>query len=205
MNIFSKLKNLIPKLGNKKDVVIIKSKFGIPTVRVCSVVLVDSGTNPCTLFSCSNDGSCPCFGTYDQGCPINNPFCPVGDNTQCPTFGVAVAFRDDLLESQKNNNSKIFFAGNSLDFKNSIISLNGIKTIVFGKVYMDLGEAECTCVEFDQNIIGPIPLIKIYQFVPGIVDKKIFCDSRDQIKVYQELLNSSDISMPVLQFNYFES
>ena len=206
MKLLNKMKSLIYKNKNKEDLVLIKSKFGLPSMRVCGAVLVDGGEGgPCTQLLCSNDGSCPCDGTYNENCPTNNPFCPVGDSSQCPTLAVGVAFIDPNLLKEQNSeeNINIFFAGNSIDFKEATIILNGVDNVIFGKANLNGFDIECTCVQFNLNLVSPVTLVKIYYFMP-IKDKKILCDSPEQLKKYKDLLSSIKIELPVVRFTNFE-
>lgn len=205
MKLLNKMKSLIYKKKNKQDLVLIKSKFGLPSMRVCGVVLVDSGSNPCTGLACSNDGSCPCDGTYNEGCPTDNPFCPVGDSSQCPTLAVGVAFIDPDLLKEQNSEEKvsIFFAGNSVDFKEAVIILNGVDNVIFGQANLNGLNIKCTCVQFNLSLVSAVTLTKIYYFMP-IKDKKILCESPEQIKKYKDLLSSIKIEIPVVLFTNFE-
>ena len=191
MNLLDKIKGLITK-AKKNNSVLIKSKFGIPSVRVCGVVLVDNGSNFCPI----SDASQPCLASDGPGQPC--------------TLAVNIGFRpSDLPEKsqiKKKSITKIFFGGNNLDFKSSIIEIAGVEKTIFGKVLLvDQKEMECTYVEFDSNTINPLLLIKTYNFVVS-EEKRIFCElqDQDQIKYYEDLLASADISIPISQFQSFQ-
>jgi|688.fasta_scaffold141580_3 hypothetical protein len=198
MNLLNKIKSLIPNRKNKKDLVLVKSKIGIPTVRVCGVVLVDSGTNPCTGQQCSNDGSCPCNAWYSPTCPIQNPCLTLG----CANYGgVAITYLDSPKPSEENQEN-IYFGGNSLEFKDSIVSLDGIHNVIFGKaVLSDDSATDCMCVKYNPNLVSSLVLIKIYNFIPA-EEKKIICDSERIIDI-EELLSSNEIKIPVFGLKQF--
>jgi hypothetical protein len=225
MKIFNKIKDIIYK-NKKNNIVLIKSKFGLPSVRVCGVVLADVGTPcnpdvPCGVRDAADP--CPTLGV-DPGCPGLFPPCPAvitdpcvgGDGTPTvymPTpvtgyFGESSRLGEhntNVLE-EKFQNKTIYFRENNLEFKNLISSLEGIIFVIFGKaIVKDSDEdIDCICVRFNPNLSSPIALIKIYHFM-SIKQKEIFVENDEEKKHYEELLNNYDINIPIFKIKHFES
>lgn len=171
-------------LGINKKTVLITPVKKILTVRACSADIAE------------------CQQLCQTDCPAN--ICGV----LCPS-NVQVAFvpnnlSEKLIQENKDNIGRAFFGGNSLDFKSSMLNLNGIESVVFGKAICGAEEHNCTYVSFKLGLTNLESIVKIYNFISQ-EDKKIFFTSGEEEKEYKELFKSINIKILLTKMEDFES
>lgn len=158
----SKISELISRVfgvSGDGSAVIIPSKMGLPSAKVCGVVLADTG---CTDIPCNDTTGGPCSG----------------DVGPCPTL----AFRNpnQKLEpaSVENPPQSVVVKSISQSFKKSILDLKGIIDINFGKALAEGDEFEATKVDFDAGEIDLGSILKIYTV--NCSDCAVFCPKGDK-------------------------
>jgi hypothetical protein len=171
-----------PKKNKNKGRVLIKSKFGLPTFRVCGVVLVDTGTTGGTNAGVSTSNAANSLANTNA----SNATMPAqaGGFAQSgvqatQTYSQAFRRSDEVTDIYLKENE---------DAKDLISSLNGIVSIRSG-VAND--RHEVICVTYN-NFLDLNMLMKIYSFTSG--DKKIFAQNSKQKEKYLNILNSKNIS-----------
>lgn len=188
--IFSELLGSIFGLKKHKSAVIIPSKMGLPSVKICSVVLVDSGCNSqgCTTYGITP----PC--TTNAPCPSN-----VGP---CPTL----AFRNPNQKIQpaalSDPTSSVIVKNISQNFKALLIEMNGIADINFGKALVDGGEFDATKVDFLEDKTDVATILKAYISVCD--DCAVYCSEKEK-KSLEQNIKSAGFSIPVVVFSGFHS
>lgn len=211
MKLLKKITSLIGN-RNKKKIVLIKSKFGLAAVRVCGAVLVDGGgsgqgggcstgdsSGPCIgAMAGGPNGSCPCQGLYNTR-GGDGPICPPDLGGGCTNFnGTAPVYWKNY--GFNDNFSRILFKGHDVEYKESISNLDGLDSVFFGNVTIkNKNDEDCMLVQFDIKIINPIILIKMYNFTLQET-KQIFFKTEQEKKYYENLLNGSNIVMPLVEF-----
>jgi hypothetical protein len=185
MKVIEKIRHLIRK--PKKGKILIKSKFGLPTVRVCGVVLVDNSSTGADL----------------GGDPSGNPGAGLNAET---SLGGDLALSGDEQTTQtlpafREGNEKIedIYLKNNDDAKDLILNLNGVITIGFGTANEQYEVIRVSYNSFlDLNV-----LIKIYSFTSD--NKIVFAQNSKQKKKYKDILDSMNIfSVSVDDLVHFE-
>lgn len=188
--IFSELLGSIFGSKKHKSAVIIPSKMGLPSAKICSVVLVDSG---CNAQGCATDGiTPPC--TTDVPCPSN-----VGP---CPTL----AFRNPNEKIQpaalSDPTSSVIVKNISQNFKVLLLEMNGIADINFGKASVDRSEFDSTKVDFLEGKTDIATILKAYISVCD--DCAVYCVEKEK-KSFEQKIKSAGLSIPVVVFSGFHS
>lgn len=194
MKLIEKIRNfVVPK---KKFKVLIKSKFGLPTVRVCGVQLTDGGANATGQSQVGGP-----TGANQQQAAQNaagnagfatNLAGSGGANNFAQTFSPAFAPKLDQIEE--------IYVKNNKDAKDLIIGLNGVMTIGFGTANE---KYEVIRISYSEMTLDLNIFIKIYSFTDG--DKIIFAKDSKQKKECLNIINSMNISsVSVLDLVYFE-
>jgi hypothetical protein len=170
--------------GKKKNVVLIPSRKKATSLRACNEIA-------------------DCLQLCQLDCPQNT--CGL----DCPS-NVQVAFvPEELSEKIRQQNSddskSLFFGGNDIDFKNSIVAIEGVKSVVFGKAICDNNEEyKCTYVSYDFNLTDIKSLIKIYDYLTE--EKKLFFKSNEEKSEYNQLLKLMNIeNVQLIQIKDFEN
>lgn len=178
--------------GAKKhnSAVIIPSRMGLPSAKICSVVLVDSG---CNAQACTTDGiTPPC--TSDAPCPSN-----VGP---CPTL----AFRDPNQKIEPaalgDPISSVVVKNITQNFKASLLEMSGIADINFGKALVNGDEFEATKVDFFESKTDIATILKAY--VSACDDCAVYCDEKEK-KHFEQNVKNSGLSIPVIVFSAFHN
>ena len=165
-----------------------------------NVVLIPSRKKASSLRACNEIADCQQLCQLD--CPMN--LCGL----DCPS-NIQVAFvpeeLSEKIRQQNNDNIKsVFFGGNDIDFKNSILTIEGVKSVVFGRAICDNEELNCTYVSYDSNFVDAKSLIKIYDYL--IKDKKLFFKSNEEKNNHEQLLKSMKIDdIELVQIKDFEN
>jgi hypothetical protein len=108
-----------------------------------------------------------------------------------------------IIQQNNDNINSVFFGGNNINFKNSIVTFEGVKSVLFGKAICDSKEFNCTYVTYDSNFTGVKSLIKIYNYL--VKDKKLFFNSNEEKNEYKHLLKSMNIEdIELVQIKDFE-
>jgi hypothetical protein len=160
----------------KKSCVIIPSKMGLPSMKICGVVLVDMGLPPpCTFDTCVADGG-----------------------------GTGQAFLDPQKQKDNSNQkvSSIIFKSALQNLKNSLVNFDGVINVSFGNVVFEGGESEATKIEFDLNKIDLRTLIQVYSTCDA--DHAVFCPP-DQVNEVRSILSNFSNPMPLFNLVIFSS
>ena len=187
--IFSELLGSIFVSKKHKSAVIIPSKMGLPSAKICSVVLADSG---CNTQGCITDGINPC--TTDAPCPSNVGPCP------------AVAFRNPYEKikpaSLGDSTSSVIVKNISQNFKSSLLEMNGIADINFGKALVEGDEFDATKVDFFEDKTDVATILKAYISVCD--DCAVYCVKKEK-KFLEQDIKSAGFSIPVVVFSEFRN
>jgi hypothetical protein len=194
MKLIEKIRNfVVPK---KKFKVLIKSKFGLPTVRVCGVQLTDGGANAQgqsqTGFATGANQQQAAVTAAGSAGFATNLAGSGGANNFAQTFAPAFAPKMDLIEE--------IYVKNNKDAKDLIIGLNGVVTMGFGTANE---QYEVIRISYSEMTLDLNTFIKIYSFSEG--DKIIFAKDSKQKTQYLNIVKSMNISsISVVDLVYFE-
>ena len=164
---------------DNKSSVIIPSKMGLPTMKVCAVVLVDAGPG------------CPTQGLAFKS--PNQKTHSEGDNTE----STLKADSNENLEYSKS----IVLRSASQDLKNSLLSIFGISEITFGKVVFEGGESEATKVVFDPQKTDFVVVLGVYASSCG-GDCAVFYEEPQKEEVLSAISGLAS-SMPIFKLVHF--
>ena len=186
MKILEKIYNFI---GNKKHSagkvkVLIKSRFGLPSVRICGTALVDS----CALNDCGG------FGMSI----MNNEESDLVDNLNEQKT-------KKLNSKQTNNFNNLFFKIDGQEFKQILNNVDGIITTTFGLALSNNHKNQCEClrIEYDQKKINVDELFKIYSSI-NFENKEIFYQNEDEKKYFTKIKKSTNSNVILSHLDYFE-
>lgn len=193
MKVIDKIRNFVKPKPKNKGKVLIRSKFGLPTVRVCGTVLVDNsaaaaaGTDFTSVTAAETQ-------TVASSASLTNAGLSYDAATSSMSTGVSatqavgstgpIAFIPKIGDKIENIHLK-----NNEDARELIVNLNGVVSIEFGKANE---QYEAIRVSYSALSLDLNALIKIYSFTSG--DKVIFAKDPEHKKKYLDILNSMNIS-----------
>lgn len=185
MQVIDKIRNFITPKKNKNKV-LIKSKFGLPAVRVCGVVLADGGTatagGSLQTGAAAGVAATLAAGGSNLAAGANNLA-----NTTLPTF------------MPKTDQIEEIYVLNNEDAKDLIISLNGVITVGFGKAN---DQYDAIRIGYEISTLDLSALIKIYSFTSG--NKIIFAKNSKQRNEYDNILKSKNFHVDIIDLVNFE-
>lgn len=178
-----------------KSPVLIPSKMGLPSMRICSVVLADTGT-----------GDCPAQYTaavppVKKEEPKEEAKLKINGMEKKSDSNIFSTFSQDKINT-KGESESIILKGISQDFKKSALSLNGSPIITFGKVFSSAGEFSATKVDFDPLKTEIIDILKIYSLSEK--DGVVFCSVGQQDSL-RFIIKELGLGLSVSVFNSFHS
>lgn len=187
MKILDKIYNFIKnkKNNNKKIKVLIKSRFGLPSVRICGTALVDS----CALNDCGGFGL-----TIMKNEENEQEYDLMKKQT--------VEIKDPIL---KNNFNNLFFRIENQEFKQILNNIDGIITTTFGIALSNNHKNQCEClrVEYNQEQLKIDELFKIYSSIK-LKNKEVFYQNEDEKKYFTKIKNSISTDIVLSHLDYFE-
>lgn len=168
------------KTKKNDDMVLIKSKFGLPTFKICGVVLADAGPCPsqCLALSIAITKNVPVVDVYDD---------QVSD----------IASNVETDESF----SDILFKMDDQHIKLAFIDHSGVVAIIFGKGKAEELEVEYIQIQYDVNQTNLESLITIYNNQSNQMDKKLFYRNTEQRKEYESALKAINMQIEMCQIN----
>lgn len=192
MKVIDQIRNFVKPKPKNKGKVLIRSKFGLPTVRVCGTVLVDNsaaaaaGTDFTSVTAAETQTVASSASLADAGLSYDAATSSLSTGvsaTQALSSG-GIGFAPKIGDKIENIHLK-----NNEDARELIVNLNGVVSIEFGKVNE---QYEAIRVSYSALSLDLNALIKIYSFTSG--DKVIFAKDPENKKKYLDILNSMNIS-----------
>ena len=170
----------------KKQRVLVKSKFGLPAVKVCGVVLVDAG--PCT---CQYQGQAALPDLKKKKPGLSSEVSPPA----APDLKNAADSQESL--------DYIIFKCSKQDLKKSLSEL-GINSFIFGKVVSDGAEHESLKILFSPENIDLLSVLNLYS-LSSEDDKIIFYRDDLQKVIIEDLLYLLGVNIRISQTSSFNS
>lgn len=176
MTVLEKIYNFVKP---KKNKVLVKSKLGLPSLRICSVVLVDA----CIA-------ACPAQNTGFVKSPK-----PSSDSEESTQNSPETPSKD----SKESKN--LYLRASNQEVKNALL-LDGVESIIFVVATTDAGKYQCIQIEYNKGI-GAEQIIKHYQNTNESIKEVLYRDE-DERNCYKNILQAISSDIALVRLKSFE-